>query len=269
MRYGLDLPNFGDFADIGLIGEVAASAEGAGWDGVFLWDHIGRSTSFPPGLPFADVTVALTTVALATERLVFGPLVTPLPRRRPQKVAREFASLDHLSNGRVVLGVGIGSPVDSEFAAFGEGTDDRARGDLLDESLDVITALWSGRPVEYDGEHLTVHTEAFDPRPLQRPRIPIWVGARWPSKGRTLRRAARWDGIVPTVHPTSESQQLTPDQIADIRRSLGNDDAEVVVTAPAGTAPDGYEGAGATWWLEIVADRTQALERAAAGPPSS
>lgn len=262
------MPNFGDFADISLIAEVAARAEEAGWDGVFLWDHIGRSTAFPPGLPFADVTVALTAIAQATKRIRFGPLVTPLPRRRPQKVARELTSLDHLSGGRVILGVGLGSPVDSEFEAFGEPGDDRRRGDLLDESLEVISRLWAGERVDFDGELLSVHSEGFEPVPLQRPRIPVWVAARWPSKGRTLRRAARWDGIVPTTYTGSGSQQLTPTDIADIAAALGRDDAEIVVTAPVGLDPEPYRAAGATWWLEVVTDRTSALERAAAGPPS-
>lgn len=268
MRYGLDLPNFGDFADISLIAEVAGTAEEEGWEGVFLWDHIGRSSAFPPGLPFADVTVALTAMARATRRIRFGTLVTPLPRRRPQKVAREFTSLDHLSGGRVVLGVGIGSPADSEFEAFGEDADARRRGDLLDESLEVIDKLWSGGRVDFEGELLSVHSEGFDPRPLQQPRIPVWVAARWPSKGRTLRRAARWDGIVPTTHEDSDSQQLRPAEVAEIRTALDRDDAELVVTVPSGLDPRPYEDAGATWWLEIVPDRSTALKRASDGPPS-
>lgn len=267
MRHGLDLPNFGDFSDLGLISEVAATAEAAGWDGVFIWDHIGRSTAFPPGLPFADVTVALTTIALATERVRFGPLVTPLPRRRPQKVARELTSLDHLSDGRVVFGVGIGSPIDSEFEAFGEVTDTTTRGDILDESLEVITALWRGERVDHDGEHLSVHAEAFDPVPLQRPRIPIWVASRWPSKGRTIRRAARYDGVAPTPHQDGPSNHLSPEDVAAIRERLGRDDADIVVASPLEGRDADYESAGVTWLLRVVTDRADALKRAAAGPP--
>ena len=268
MRFGLDLPNFGDFADIELIAEVAATAEAAGWDGVFLWDHIGRSTEFPPGLPFADATVALTAIAVATERIVFGPLVTPLPRRRAQKVAREFTSLDRLSEGRVVLGVGIGSPPDSEFEAFGENADARERGDLLDESLDVVTALWTGERVDYDGTLLTVHSEGFDPQPLQQPRIPIWVAARWPSKGRPLRRAARYEGVAP-IPADPEARYLTPEDIAAIRTQMGRDDIDIVLTTPQEGRVAEYEEAGVTWLVEIAADRNRALERAAAGPPAS
>lgn len=268
MLYGLDLPNFGDFSDIGLVAEVAAIAEEAGWDGVFLWDHIARSSAFAPSLPFADVTVALTAIALATRKIRFGTLVTPLPRRRPHKIAREFTSLDHLSGGRVVLGVGIGTPQDSEFDAFGEDLDPRRRGDLLDESIDIITGLWSGDRVDHEGKHLHVHTEPFQPRPLQEPRIPIWVAARWPSKGRPVRRAARWDGIVPTSADPAASQNLMPSDIAAIRDRMGTDDAEIVVTSPQKGKEREYERAGATWLVEIVLDRSAALDRAAAGPPA-
>lgn len=265
MRFGLDLPNFGDFADIGLISEVAAGAEAGGWDGVFLWDHMARSTAFPPGLPFADVTVALTAIALGTRRVRFGSLVTPLPRRRPQKVAREFVSLDHISGGRVVLGVGLGSPPDSEFEAFGEDADPRRRGDLLDESLEVITALWKGEPVAYEGERLTFRTDAFLPRPLQEPRIPIWVGARWPGNERPLRRAAAWDGFVPTK-TAADADDFQPEDVARMRELIGPD-RDLVIMAPAGREPTDYERAGASWWVEVGKDRGSALRKATEGPP--
>ena len=266
MRFGLDLPNFGDFSDLGLIAEVAAAADSNGWDGVFLWDHIARSTAFPPGLPFADVTVALTAIALSTERVRFGTLVTPLPRRRPHKVAREFASLDHLSGGRVVLGVGLGSPADSEFEAFGEDPDARRRGDVLDESLEVITSLWSGEPVRHEGKHLRVHTDPFLPKPLQRPRIPIWVGARWPGNERPLRRAARWDGIVPTAPATPDAGGLRAEDVAVLRERMGPD-RDVVVTPPEQADPKEYERAGATWWIEVATEREFALRKASEAPP--
>ena len=265
MRYGLDLPNFGDFADVSLIAEVAAAAEEGGWDGIFVWDHISRSTAYPSGLPVADVTVALSAIALATDRIRFGPLVTPLPRRRPHKVAREFATLDRLSHGRVVLGVGLGSPADSEFEAFGDPGDARERADLLDESLEVVTALWSGEPVDHDGDRLHVHTDAFRPTPLQRPRIPIWIGARWPSPGRPIRRAARWDGIVP-VAPSPGGGHLSPADIEAIRDRIDRDDFEIVVTPPDDADPAAYESAGATWCISVATDHEAALGRAKAGP---
>lgn len=264
MRYGLDLPNFGDFADIRLIAEVAAAAEAGGWDGIFVWDHIARSTAYPAGLPFADVTVALSAIAMATEKIRFGPLVTPLPRRRPHKVAREFTSLDRMSAGRVILGVGLGSPADAEFEAFGDAGDARERADILDESLEVITALWRGEPVDFDGDHLNVHTDAFRPTPLQEPRIPIWVAARWPSPGRPIRRAARWDGVVP-VSPAGGGH-LEPKDVAAIRGRIDRDDFELVVTPPDEADPSAYEAAGATWCISVATDRDAALAKAKAGP---
>jgi alkanesulfonate monooxygenase SsuD/methylene tetrahydromethanopterin reductase-like flavin-dependent oxidoreductase (luciferase family) len=267
MRFALDIPNFGDFSDIRLISEVAAGAEEAGWDGVFLWDHIARSTAFAPGLPFADVTVALTAIALSTERVTFGTSVTPLPRRRPHKVAREFVSLDHLSGGRVVLGVGLGSPVDSEYEAFGEKAGARQRADLLDESLHVINSLWEGRPVDYDGDLLHVHTDAFVPRPIQQPRIPIWVGARWPGKPRPMRRAAAWDGFIPTRAPSSDGKEgFDPDEVAQIREQIGPG-PDLVIMPPTGAEPEAYEQAGASWWMEVATDRDTALRKVTEGPP--
>lgn len=267
MRFGLDLPNFGDFSDISLIAGVASTAETNGWDGVFLWDHIARSTAFPPGLPFADVTVALTAIALATQRIRFGTMVTPLPRRRPHKVAREFTSLDHLSAGRVTLGVGLGSPADSEFEAFGDDPDVRLRADLLDESLDVIAALWEGGPVDFTGDRLRVHTEQFLPRPVQQPRIPIWVGARWPGNPRTLRRAVGWDGFVPTLPPSNnKSAGYSPDDVARMRAQMGAD-SDLVIIGREGSFNAEYEDAGATWWVEEALDRESALRKATSGPP--
>ena len=266
MRSGLDIPNFGDFADIDLITEVATKAEANGWDGVFLWDHIARSTAFPPGLPFADVTVALTAIALATERVTFGTLVTPLPRRRPHKVAREFASLDQISGGRVVLGVGLGSPPDAEFEAFGEDADMRRRGDLLDESLEIITRLWKGEPVSYEGAHLKAETDAFLPRPIQRPRIPIWVGTRWPGNPRPLRRAAAWDGFMPTRPPGTDEGGFTLDDVRAMRALIGPD-RELVMIPPAGVAPTDLEEAGASWWIHEATDGESALRASSQPPP--
>ncbi|MFP5298774.1 MAG: LLM class flavin-dependent oxidoreductase [Actinomycetota bacterium] len=266
MRFGLAVPNFADFSDVHLIQEVVTSAEASGWDGFFLWDHIARSSAWEPGLPFADVTVALTAVALATTRITFGTLVTPVPRRRPQKLAREFATLDRLSGGRVVLGVGIGSPVQDEFTAFGEQDDARTRGDILDESLEAIQRLWSGEPVDLDGEHVRIHTPPFLPTPLQRPRIPIWAAARWPSTGRTLRRARGLDGIVPIPANPSGDERLQPEDVAEVRRAVG-DELEIVVTGHDDADPADFERAGATWYVVAATDKEKAQATATSHPP--
>lgn len=267
MRYALALPNFGDFANVGLIGEIAAEAESSGWDGVFLWDHIARSSAWEAGLPFADVTVALTAVALSTRGINFGTLVTPIPRRRPHKLAREFVSLDHLSGGRVVLGVGIGSPAEDELTAFGDPDGLHERGDILDESLDVIQRLWSGAPVDFEGDHFHVHTGPFLPRPVQRPRIPIWAAARWPSKGRTLRRARTLDGIVPISADPSGKGHLQPSDVQEVRDAVG-EELEIVVNPPEGSDPGGYERAGATWFVVAAPTERRATAAARSGPPA-
>ncbi len=268
MKFALDIPNFGDFADVRIVAEVAAAAESGGWDGVFLWDHLAQawSTDSPP--PTADVTVALTAVALATTRVRFGALVTPLPRRRVQKVAREIASLDRLSNGRVVCGAGLGYPPDEEFEAFGEDGRDAVRAARLDESLSVLDALWRGERVDYDGRYLHVHAPPFLPTPVQRPRVPVWVAATWPGRAGPLRRAARWDGIVPIpADPTS--LVLQPDDVRALRAAVGRDDAafDVVITPGHDGDPRAYADAGATWWLSVAFTRADALRCAREGPP--
>jgi len=264
MRYGLNVPNFGDFADVRMLADLAAAAEHGGWDGFFIWDHIAI------GPPTADVTVALSAIAGATTRVRFGALVTPLPRRRVQKVAREIVSLDHLSHGRVVLGVGLGYPPDTEYEAFGERAGDRERAQHLDESLAVLTALWSGAPVDFDGEVLHVHTAGFTPMPLQQPRVPIWVAGAWPRAHNTVRRAARFDGFYPMPSDLTTRFHLLPDEIRAVRAAVGrDDDFELIATAPADGDPAAYADAGATWWIQVGADEQDAFRRAKAGPPRS
>jgi alkanesulfonate monooxygenase SsuD/methylene tetrahydromethanopterin reductase-like flavin-dependent oxidoreductase (luciferase family) len=262
MRHGLDIHLVGDFADVRMIAELAAAVEAGGWDGFFIWDHIGIDQ------PTADVTVALTAIALATERIRFGPMVTPLPRRRVQKVAREFASLDRLSNGRTVLGVGLGFPPEMEYGAFGEPSSDRARSERLDESLEVLTALWRGGPVDFDGAHLHVHTKVSEPRPVQVPRVPIWVAGSWPGARGAFRRAARYDGVYPMPSDVTQGMTLSAEEIAAMRTLIGreDDDFDVVVTAPPDGDPREYADVGATWWLEVCTTADAAFRRAAAGP---
>src|SRR2546426_11988216 len=139
MRFGLFVPPFGPFADVGVLAELAATAERFGWDGFFLWDHILG----PEDVPVADPWVALSAVACATGRLRLGPLVTPLARRRPWVVARQAVTLDRLSGGRLVLGVGLGGDAWKELSGFGEAVEDQHRGRILDEALTIVTALWS------------------------------------------------------------------------------------------------------------------------------
>ena len=246
MMFGLFLPPFGPFGDPKLLIELATSAERAGWDGIFLWDHLVHRVDGP----YVDAWIALAAIAARTERIRLGPLVTPLPRRRPWKVAREAVSIDHLSDGRLVLGAGIGVDHSREFAAFaGEAENDRARAELLDEGLEIITRLWSGEPVMFTGHHLEVVDVQFLPRPVQQPRIPIWCAAHWPHR-RPLRRAARYDGVVPVG-------ELAPSSIADLLQEVGRHritDGPFEVALPSwasdGSEIGAYESAGVTWWLE-------------------
>lgn len=259
MRYGISLPPFGDFADARALADLAREAEAAGWDGVFLWDHMLFDATFHP---IADPWVALAAVAMATERVKIGPMVTPLPRRRPWKLAREAVTLDRLSGGRLILGVGLGAPADWEFGQFGEPEDAKTRAVLLDEGLDILAKCWSGEPFTHDGAHYHLAEMRFLPRPAQLPRIPIWVAGNWPNKA-PMRRAARWDGVFPLVGDGLEP--LAPETWAEINATIaahrtadapfdrvhgGATPGEDRAAGAATVAP--YAAAGVTWWMEDI-----------------
>jgi Luciferase-like monooxygenase len=194
MRSGLFLPLFDELADPATVARLSVEAEDAGWHGVFVWDQVRWGE---PVAGVADPWVTLAAIATATERIRLGPMVTPLARRRPVKVARETATLDRLSGGRLTLGVGLGSDrFAREFSITGEELDDRRRARMLDESLEILSAAWSGAPVDHRGEHYTVAGMRFLPRPVQRPGVPVWV-AGYDGNAKPLRRAARHRGFVP------------------------------------------------------------------------
>ena len=258
MNYGLYVPNFGAFGDARLLGELARTAEQAGWDGFFIWDHIARAW----GPPVADTWIALAAVALSTSTIRFGPLVTPLPRRRPWKVARETASLDHLSAGQFILGVGTGGlgGLTVEWENFGEELDLRTRAEMLDEGLEILNGLWSGKPFRYIGKRYQVKATEFTPMPVQSPRIPIWVAGNWHHKA-AFRHAARWDGMVPQVDPKQEDElgklKAAIHYARDQRQNEGNFD----VVFSTSLLPDNYilplserltqyKEIGVTWLLE-------------------
>ena len=274
MRYAVDLPPFGAFAEPSALVELAVAAEEAGWDGLFVWDHVVRVDN---SLPVADPWVALAAVAAATSRIRLGPMVTPLARRRPWVVARQSVTLDRLSGGRLVLGVGLGNDHGRELSAFGEETDPVARAALLNESLDVLTALWSGEPTTHHGDRLTVDGIRFLPAPVQRPRIPIWVAGEWPNRA-PMRRAARYDGAFPfATKPFTTDDVATLLGIVERHRPPGAGPFDLVVSGRGGAHHDGtpadleaLEAAGVTWWFEALApydsaDDARAL--VAAGPP--
>lgn len=236
MRHGLSIPPFADAATVVGWG---VRAEAAGWDGVFLWDHVqwdGRVAALDPW-------VLLGAIAARTERVCLGTLVTPLSRRRPHVVAKQLVTLDHVSGGRSVLGVGLGEPPDRDFADLGEEADPRTRAAMLDEALEVIDGLLRG-PVSHHGAHYDIEAD-FTPRPLQRPRPPVWVAGVVPNR-RPLARARRWDGVV----PIGARQHCTPEDIAAYLASDGEstrDGWDVVVSGVDGIPAEEYAEAGATW----------------------
>jgi alkanesulfonate monooxygenase SsuD/methylene tetrahydromethanopterin reductase-like flavin-dependent oxidoreductase (luciferase family) len=220
---------FGELSEPRVLARLAAEAEAAGWDGFFVWDHMVYSA---PVTHVADPWVAMAAIACATSRVRIGALVTPTPRRRIHKLARETVTLDRLSGGRLVFGAGLGSDRTGEFDPdrFGEEGDPRARARLLDEGLERLLSYWS----------------EFEPGPAQEPRIPVWVAARWPNR-RPLRRAARFDGVFPIDLPGPEALAEVVGQVRELR---GSDEAfDVVVTGPPGTDPEPWVDAGATWCL--------------------
>ena len=246
MRSGLFLPLFDELADPALVARLSAEAEEAGWHGVFVWDNLRFEE---PVVDVADPWITLAAIAAATTRIRLGPMVTPLARRRPVKVARETATLDRLSGGRLTLGVGLGSDTFArEYSITGEELDDRRRASMLDESLEILAAAWSGEPVQHRGEHYTVDGMRFLPRPVQRPGVPVWVAGYY-GKPRPMRRAARHQGFFPLAveHPEQVAEIVA--DLAALRGEAGREPYDVVVALPPGGDPAPYAAAGATWWL--------------------
>jgi alkanesulfonate monooxygenase SsuD/methylene tetrahydromethanopterin reductase-like flavin-dependent oxidoreductase (luciferase family) len=275
MYYGFIISD----GDIHTIGEMASQAEAAGWDGVFYWDGIfiaGKALMYDPW-------VVLASIALCTTRVRIGAILTPLSRRRPWKLARETVSVDHLSQGRLIVPVGLGALDDGGFARVGEATARRVRAELLDEGLDILTGLWSGQPFSYQGRHYHLDSMNFTPTPLQKPRIPLWVVGAWP-RAKSMQRVLRYDGLMPNkLAPDGTQAEITPD---DIRAMKAYIDQHRTLTTPFDIITEGetpgddpeqaaalvrpYAEAGSTWWMEA---RWQARTidelrtRIAQGPP--
>jgi len=273
------VPNVGTFGDPRLLVDLAVAAEEAGWDGFFLWDHLLWDD--PQG-HVADPTVVISAVAARTERIRIAIMVNSLARRRPAKVARETATLDVLTAGRLIVGAGLGT-LTSEVTAFGESADPRVRAARLDESLHLLDALWTGRPVTFHGEYLTAAGVTMLPRPVQRPRIPIWCGGRWPNK-RPFRRAARWDGVMPVHTGYGLGETMPPAELQAIvtytqehRKETGPFDVALEGRTDGSAADLGgqlvasYVRAGLTWWIEALGwwrgTPAEAMARVRQGPP--
>src|SRR4029453_14014552 len=249
MRSGLFMPLFDALADPAVVARLSAGAGGGGGHGGFVWDNLRYQE---PVVDVADPWITLTAVATATKRIRLGPMVTPLARRRPVKVARETATLDRLSGGRLTLRVGPGGGrFASEYSITGEELDDRRRASMLDESLEILAAAWAGEAVHHRGEHYTVDGMRFLPRPVQRPGVPVWVAGYY-GKPRPMRRAARHQGFFPLGLDRPEQLAEIVADLAALRREAGREPTEpydVVVALPPGDDPEPYAAAGATWWL--------------------
>lgn len=270
MKFGFVFP----LGDARTAATFAEAAESAGWDGFFVPDTVWGY----------DPWVTLTAVAMRTERIRLGPMITPLSRRRPWKVASETATLDNLSGGRLILSVGLGAP-DTGFANFGEITDRQTRAELLDESLAIVAGLWQGQPFNFQGKHYQVQQTDFfpPPPPAQQPRIPVWVVGAWP-KPKSMARALQWDGVLPAkINPDRTFALLTPDDVRQMAAYIaahrptaapfdivleGETPGEDAAAAANTVAP--LQKTGVTWWLESrwqAATLDEVLTRIQQGPP--
>jgi probable F420-dependent oxidoreductase len=261
VHYGLDVATTGEWADPNVLVELAVAAESAGWDGFFVWDILlpaGDETT-----PVADPWIALAAIAARTQRIRIGALVTPLPRRQPWTVAKQVATLDALSGGRVIFGAGIGWK-DDEFTRFGRPAQPAVRAEMLEEALEILDAAWRGERVAFHGTHYTLDGVMLRPEPVQRPAPPIWLAAGWPHR-RPLRRAARGDGVYLMTDNQATHERLTPDDVreaVEAIRSLRPDLAgfDVAVNSDTGdldptaaaAAVQGLVDAGATWIVELT-----------------
>jgi alkanesulfonate monooxygenase SsuD/methylene tetrahydromethanopterin reductase-like flavin-dependent oxidoreductase (luciferase family) len=288
MRFSINIPNFGEFADARTVATVAAAAEQAGWDGLFVWDHVVHDKRQRRGQPFGDPWMLLTAAALATSRIRLGTLVTPVARRRPEQLARQVATLDSISGGRVIFGAGLGGPLVDEFASFGETTDPVVLAERLDEGLALLNRYWSGEPVDHDGQHYLVRDVTLLPATVQRPRPPVWIGGFWPHR-QPMRRAARWDGAVPLFTTARHGRVPPVDQVRDLiayvhQHRANGQDAPFEIVLGGASPGDPIEARelieplaelGVTWWderhLQTGGDfhrLTPVLRRIEQGPPA-
>ncbi|MEW2544201.1 LLM class flavin-dependent oxidoreductase [Streptomyces sp. NPDC047002] len=286
MRYSVNIPNFGDFADPRTVASLAVTAEQAGWDALFVWDHVVHVKR--NRRVFGDPWMLLTAAALATSRIRLGTLVTPVPRRRPEQLARQVATLDRLSRGRVVFGAGLGGPIDDEYGSFGEPTDPVVLAERLDEGLGLLADYWTGEPVTRHGRHFHADDVELLPTPVQRPRPPVLIAGYWPRR-RPMRRAARWDGAAPLFESARHGHTPPVDEVRDLtaflreqRGALGRESEPFDIVVGGASPADPARArdvlgplaeAGATWWDERrvqdeVIDRLDpVLRRVEQGPP--
>jgi alkanesulfonate monooxygenase SsuD/methylene tetrahydromethanopterin reductase-like flavin-dependent oxidoreductase (luciferase family) len=276
-RYAIDIAPLGELADPRAILRLALAAEDAGWDGISIWDSLGLSM----GTSAADPFVALSAVAARTQRLCLITSIVAVSRRRPQLVVQAAGTLDELSSGRLILGVGAGEDV-PDFEAFGESHERAERIARMDEALGIIDAGLRGQQLDFDGEHHVARGVVLGPRPVQQPRPPMWLGALRPGG---VRKAARWDGwIAVAMSEDGSSMEMSPARFGELlalaterREALGPgstafDVAVLAIDGLDGASASQYVDAGATWWLESLSgmrgsvDELEAIVRG--GPPA-
>lgn len=282
MQYGFVIPG-GDFR---AFGDLAAEAEAAGWDGIFVPDALSIESKGFPASDWFDPWIALAVMAQQTQRIKLGPMIAAVPRRRPWQLAREVLTLDHLSNGRMILPAGLGAAEDDGgFYKVGEAMELKVRAQKLDECLEIIAGLWRGKPLTFSGEHFKVQEMTMLPKPVQSPRIPVWVVGVWP-KSKSMNRVLRYDGIVPQKYREDKYTypSITLDDIRAIKRFIVEHRQETtpfdIITE--GTTPrkngkktaqqvQAFAEAGATWWMETMwtasPEKNKVLTRIKQGPP--
>lgn len=259
--------------------EMAILADQHGWDGVFVWEAAYG----------IDAWTLLAAMAVKTERVRLGTMLTPLPWRRPWKVASQVVTLDQLSNGRAILAVGLGA-IDNFLGNTGEELDRKTRAAMLDEGINLIKGLWRNQ-LTYSGEHfqmdLSARTDlAGTALPVQAT-IPIWAVGAWPS-AKSMTRVLRCDGLLPNLVGGGPGTVIGPEHISEMLqwlRDRGGAGEGFDLVVEGETEPDSdrqarnvlgpLAKAGATWWLETrwgnFSDpgegMQQVRERIVAGPP--
>src|SRR5215831_5295349 len=277
MKYGIEIPG----GEPRTVGDLAHEAELAGWDGVFIADALAIGVKGQPDMPWFDTQVALAVIAMRTERIRIGTLIAAITRRRPWKLAREIMTLDHLSGGRLILGVGLGAAEDDGgFHKVGEAVDLKVRAEIMDETLAILAGLWSGKPFSFNGTHYNVDKLLMIPTPVQKPRIPIWVPGVWP-KEKSMQRALRWDGIIPQRYKGSPADTPRAEDTSDIAAYvqknrtttagfdiISGGSTSVKSRKKAVEKVRAFADAGATWWIESVWTGENKLRaRIKEGPP--
>jgi alkanesulfonate monooxygenase SsuD/methylene tetrahydromethanopterin reductase-like flavin-dependent oxidoreductase (luciferase family) len=279
MKYAINFANFDYLGDVKVLVELAVDAEQAGWDGVFLWDHVNLSfEGFGSGGIHADPWIALGLIAARTESVLLGTAITPVARRRPTKLAREILTLYQLAGERLIFGAGAGI-APSEFDDLGDESDLKMRAEMLDEGLQLLQELWSGEDVDHQGKHYQAKSSTFIPGGAD---IPIWIAATWPNL-KPFRRAAKYDGVLAVKHDFTTP--LTPGEVSDIAEYIGkhrDSDAPYNLSIGANTTDDSQadlahaqalEAAGANWWLDGGNPGAESFEslrtRVRRGPPRS